>query len=133
MVSRDMYVGQKSHRILISTFDRAREGSTIENTTPSTCHNTFLLSSIYKRQYPLIHFIFCNMGGTVGIRDPYDYSLSNDPLDDSFSGKRRNSHIYNNKEGTKKVYPVKSDSLGVPMYNNRHPFQDYRFMKKLGE
>lgn len=72
------------------------------------------------------------MGGTVGTRDPYDYSLSNDPLDDSFSGKRRNSRIHN-KEGTKKLYPVKSDSLGVPLYMNRHPFQDYRFMKKLGE
>lgn len=77
------------------------------------------------------------MGASVTVREPYEYSISADAEDNAQPNKnilqvwklRRRSL---STESPTKFLPVRIDYLDVP-YFDRHPFQDFRFGKKLGE
>ena len=86
------------------------------------------------------------MGGVIGVKDPYEYSNSVEV--DDFDKKRSDNNINsinNNMTVTlpsssmqttttamDKIQPVRMHVLDVPLIE-RHPFQEYRFSKKLGE
>jgi len=75
------------------------------------------------------------MGATVGIRDPYDYSIS---TEENSNGKKNKSLSppqgpTGYREDYYKLPHVRANYLAVPCYEGRHPFQDFRLMKKLGE
>jgi hypothetical protein len=78
------------------------------------------------------------MGAAGSIHEAYEYSPSQDDSDSksmSASIKKwamRKRSISTSTEPLFKLDPVRSNLLSVPCLE-RHPFQDYRFGKKLGK
>jgi hypothetical protein len=76
------------------------------------------------------------MGSSVGVQEPYEYSSSVDAPDETsrsiMTWKLRRRSISTSSDTTTKPDPVRANYLDTPYYD-RHPFQDYRFGKKLGE
>ncbi len=88
------------------------------------------------------------MGGVIGVKDPYEYSNSVE-VDDFDKKRESSSNNINNTSNNNmtvtlpsssmqttpsidKIQPVRMHVLDVPLIE-RHPFQEYRFSKKLGE
>jgi hypothetical protein len=80
------------------------------------------------------------MGAAVGVQqEPYDYSSTCDSDDTNsmqrsiFGWKLRRRSVSASSDNTiNRPEPVRINYLDVP-YLDRHPFQDFRFGKKLGE
>lgn len=73
------------------------------------------------------------MGGVIGVKDPYEYSNSVE-VEDLLEKKQDLQKLpkVQNTSPRDKIQPVRLHALDVPQID-RHPFQEYRFSKKLGE
>lgn len=86
------------------------------------------------------------MGAGVAVQEPYEFSFedennnknNNSGIGGMFTWKSRRrtlstaSSDSSIQQQQQRIEPVRINYLDVP-YIDRHPFQDYRFGKKLGE